>query len=160
MLAFALRLYRLSASGFWFDEAASYFIASKGLLGIVEYARQAPGEHPPLYYMLLSLWMSAAGASEFVLRFFSVFFGVLFVALFYRFLRHHFDERLARWTTVLSVPLPFLVDYSQEARMYTLVLCATVLALDAFLRWVRGERRAALWYGVFVLVALSIHYYA
>src|SRR5438105_15026748 len=93
-IAFLLRIYRLDASGFWFDETASYFIAAKGIPGILAYARQAPGEHPPAYYLLLSLWMNAAGALEFSLRYFSVWFGTLFVALFYRFTRRHFQPAL------------------------------------------------------------------
>jgi 4-amino-4-deoxy-L-arabinose transferase-like glycosyltransferase len=159
-LSFAMRVYRLDASGFWFDEAASYFIASKGVLNIVEYVRQAPGEHPPTYYLLLSLWMPLAGTSEFAIRFVSVWFGVLFVVLFYRFARHHFDTRLTLVATTLSAAFPFLVDYSQEARMYTLVLCPTILAMDYFLRWARDERHAAHKYLFFFCLAVSIHYYA
>lgn len=158
--AFALRLYHLTYSGFWFDEAASYFIASKGLVGIFEYVRLAPGEHPPIYYWLLYLWIAGAGASEFAMRFFSVWFGVLFIALFYRFARHHFAHPLPLIATMLAVPLPYLADYSQEARMYTLVLCFSVLAMDYFLRWARGERLAAIQYWLCLFVAMSTHYFA
>ncbi|TMC49103.1 MAG: phospholipid carrier-dependent glycosyltransferase, partial [Chloroflexi bacterium] len=98
--------------------------------------------------------------SEFALRFFSVWFGILFIALFYRFVRHHFDESFALLAATVSVPFPFLVIYSQEARMYSMVLCATVLAMDNFLRWVRGERHAARKHFLFLTFALGIHYYA
>ena len=84
--------------------------------------------------------MNVAGTSEFALRYFSVWFGMLFIPLFYRFARRHFDFRLALLATVLSVAMPFLVDYSQEARMYTLVMCLTVLSMDYFLRWAAGDR--------------------
>ncbi|MBI5876345.1 MAG: glycosyltransferase family 39 protein [Chloroflexi bacterium] len=158
--AFMLRLHWLYAAGFWFDEAASYYIAGKGLAGILDYARLSPGEHPPVYYWPFLLWMNAAGTTEFALRYFSLFFGVLFVPLFYRFARRHFDHRLALLATLLAVPMPFLVTYSQEARMYTLVMCLSVLAADYFLRWVRGDSRAAWLHFLFIALALSVHYYA
>jgi uncharacterized membrane protein len=160
VVAFILRFHYLYASGLWFDEAASYFIASKGLSGILDYARLAPGEHPPTYYWPLLLWMNAAGTTEFALRYFSVWFGMLFIPLFYRFARRHFDFRLALLATVLSVPMPFLVNYSQEARMYTMVMCLSVLAMDYFLRWAAGDRDAALKHFLFLLLATSVHYYA
>ena len=160
VVAFILRFHHLYGSGLWFDEAASYFIASKGLLGILDYARLAPGEHPPTYYWPLLMWMKAAGTSEFALRYFSVWFGMLFIPLFYRFARRHFDLRLALVATVLSVPMPFLVDYSQEARMYTLVMCLVVPSMDYYLRWAAGERRAAYKHFFFLMLAMSVHYYA
>ena len=158
--AFILRFHHLYGSGLWFDEAASYFIASKGLSGILDYARLAPGEHPPTYYWPLLLWMNVAGTSEFALRYFSVWFGMLFIPLFYRFVRRHFDFRLALLATILSVSMPFLVDYSQEARMYTMVMCLTVLSMDYFLRWAAGDRKAAYKHFLFLMLAMSVHYYA
>ena len=160
VVAFSLRFHHLYGSGLWFDEAASYFIASKGLSGILEYARLAPGEHPPTYYWPLLLWMNVAGTSEFALRYFSVWWGMLFIPLFYRFARRHFDFRLAFLATLLSVAMPFLVDYSQEARMYTMVMCLVVPSMDYFLRWAAGDRRAAYKHLLFLMLAMSVHYYA
>jgi hypothetical protein len=159
-VAFALRLYHVTASGLWFDEVASYLNASHGFAGILAIARSAPGENPPAYYWILYGWMQWAGSTEFALRFVSVWFGVLFVALFARFARHYLDFRLALLATLLSVPLPILVSFSQEARNYTLVLCPTILAMDYFLRWLRGEKGAALAHLLFILLAVGVHYYA
>ena len=91
---FLLRIHHIYVSGLWFDEVASYFIASKGWLGILDYARLAPGEHPPTFYWPFLFWMNVAGTSEFVLRYYSLWFGVLFLPLLYRFARRHFAPRL------------------------------------------------------------------
>jgi hypothetical protein len=44
--------------------------------------------------------------------------------------------------------------------MYTLVMCLALLAADYFLRWVDGDPRAAYKHFGFLLIALSVHYYA
>src|SRR4051812_12575662 len=83
-LAFALRLYRLGSVELWFDEAASFVVASKGYREIVDYVRQASAEHPPLYFFALHTWMKLAGSSEFALRYFSLILGVLLIAVLFR----------------------------------------------------------------------------
>ncbi len=81
MLAWGLWLYHLSASDLTFDEAATYYVAHRPLLDILRYLLHATREHPPLYYLLIHLWMRAAGAGEFSLRVFSVGAGMLLIAL-------------------------------------------------------------------------------
>jgi mannosyltransferase len=161
MLAgFFLRIYRLDAQGFWTDEAWSHLIASLDMPGILEYSRQ-PYQHPPVYYYLLSVWMRLAGDSEFSMRFLSLFFSVLTVPLAYWFARRWFSSALARWSIILAAVSPFTVIYAQEARMYIVVLCVGMLALDFFLRWVEWQsRRAAAVFFSLTLLSFSIHYYA
>ncbi len=161
--AFAVRVYQLDAHGLWYDEAFSYWIAAKDWSGILEFARAPKLEHPPVYYFLLHAWLLAAGSSEFSLRFFSLWWSVLAVAVLYRFTRRWFSPALARWSVVLAALSPFANVYAQEARMYTLVLCISLLALDYFLRWFhheRGERYAWAAYVLFTTLSISIHYYA
>src|SRR5437867_12871766 len=86
-LAFALRLYRLGSVELWFDEAASFAVASKGYREILDYVRQASAEHPPFYFFALHTWMKFAGSSEFALRFFSLGLGILLIAVLFRFVR-------------------------------------------------------------------------
>ncbi len=160
LLAFALRVYHLAAHGLWYDEAFSSWIVAKDWAGILEFARAPKLEHPPTYYFLLHAWQIFAGDSEFALRFFSVGFSVLCVALLFAFTRRWFGTTLARWTIFVAALSPFLIVYAQEARMYTLVLCVCLVALDQFLRWLAGDQRAWRWYLLFTLLSLTIHYYA
>ncbi len=160
LLAFALRVYRLGHQEFWFDEAATSFIASRSLAGVLEYVRGAPFEHPPLYYILLRLWLWGAGETGFAYRFLSAFFGVLLIPLTYRLGKALFGKRVGLLAGALAAWSPFLVDQSQEARMYTLLACLGVISVWCFWRILHG---GGWWHwAIFILAtlgALGTHYY-
>ena len=82
-LALSLRLFRLDFQSIWWDEGHSIFVASHNLAEIS--ALPAMDVHPPGYFALLHVWMKMAGSSEFALRYLSVIFSSLTVAVFWRF---------------------------------------------------------------------------
>lgn len=56
VLAAALRLYRIGASGLWSDEAYSVWVASKHSFLDIWYATKALDARPPLYKIDKILW--------------------------------------------------------------------------------------------------------
>jgi 4-amino-4-deoxy-L-arabinose transferase-like glycosyltransferase len=122
-LAFGLRVYRLDGPSLWYDEAFSIALARSGVWQPLE-------AHPPLFYLILRLWMALAGSSEFSARFLSVGVGVLTVALF-----GAAAARLGRspWAGLLGLALaatlPFWIWESREVRMYSALGMWTALAL-------------------------------
>jgi 4-amino-4-deoxy-L-arabinose transferase-like glycosyltransferase len=160
LLAFGLRMYDLGGREFWFDEALTANVSGLGWQGIVAHLRSAPFEHPPLYFLTLYPWQRLAGTSEFAFRFVSVLWGVLFVPLLYILLRRWARWRLALLAALLAVLSPFLVAYSQEARMYTMLPCLAVLALLAFETALERERQPAWWvvYLGLLLAGTATHY--
>lgn len=160
LIAFGLRIYGLAGQEFWFDEAASAFISSKGWGEILAYVRSQPFEHPPLYYLLLHLWGQVAGWSEFSLRFPSLLLGTLFIPLLYRFLGWLLGKEVAVLAAFLAAFSPFLIALSGEARMYSLVIVLGLLTLLAFLRALISDR--LLWWGLWsflTLAGIATHYY-
>jgi len=81
LLACVLRVYYLDAQSLWYDEGLSVHLAWLPLAETI--AQSAVTDHPPLHAVLLNLWMRVVGSSEFSVRFVSVFFGTLVVALTY-----------------------------------------------------------------------------
>lgn len=132
LVAFALRVYALGRQELSFDEVASFFIANRGPFQLLAYVRSAVREHPPLYYLLLSLWMPLAGRSEFAIRFLSVIIGTATVAVTYRTLKRVSHQWLALLSTLLLVASPFHIQTSRDARMYGLLVLWTVLSIRAF----------------------------
>jgi len=98
-LAFALRVWQLGAQSLWYDEAVSLFIARQAIPDLL--AHTAGDIHPPLYYALLHYWLAWTGASEFAAAYFSLFFGVLLVALGFRLARDAFGAHAGVLTAFL-----------------------------------------------------------
>lgn len=137
-VAFALRVYALSAQSLWNDEGTSVALAQLSLEAITNGA--ARDIHPPLYYYLLHFWMPVVGQSEFAVRFLSVVAGVLTVVFTFRIAYVFFDEEVAIFAAYLSAFSPFQVYYAQEARMYiwvTLWAAISVFAMTQMLRRVK-----------------------
>ena len=113
LLAVALRIYRLDAQSIWYDEGLSIQIARQDPAQAITLS--AMTDHPPLHTLLLGIWMRLAGESDFVVRYFSVFCGVLVVALTYT-LGKRYDERAGLIAAGLMAIAPLAVYYSQETR--------------------------------------------
>ncbi|NLE76358.1 MAG: hypothetical protein GX605_06355 [Chloroflexi bacterium] len=132
--AFALRLWGLGADSLWYDETVTLFIAQESLPRLL--AHTAGDIHPPLYYLLQHLWLAAAGNGEFAAAFFSLFWGVLLVALGARLALAVAGQReVAGLTALLLAFSPYGLWYSQEVRMYTLGASLGLLAALALWRW-------------------------
>ncbi len=141
VLAAALRLYLLAGQSFWADEGNSVVLAARSAKEIV--AAAAGDIHPPLYYLLLKVWSAVFGLDERGARSLSVLAGVLLVAVVYRLGSRLRSVRMGLLAAALAAVNPFLVYYSQEARMYMLLaLCAAASAL-ALTGWTQAVERAA-----------------
>jgi len=133
-LAFGLRAIGLDAQSLWRDEVDAIRFASRSLVDLVQ-TFSAPGQNGPLYYLLLRPWLEVAGQSEFALRFFSLFFGVLSVPLTYRLARRFFPNlpSLALVAAFLAATSPYLAWYGQEGKMYALVVFLVSLSMERYL---------------------------
>ncbi len=159
LLAFLLRLYRLDHQSLWYDEGFSVYLARMSLSEIT--ARTASDIHPPLYYHLLHLWLGPFGDSEFVLRFFSLLFGLLTVPLIYALGRRLLGMASGLLAALLLAISPLYLWYSQEARMYTLVTFLCLLSSYLLLRALE-EKVGLLWGGYILVNVLAVysHFYA
>ncbi len=118
--------------GFWIDEGLSVGIADRPLLEIPGVLRQDGS--PPLYYMLLNVWIALAGRTEEATHTLSLLFAALAVPAAFWAGTVAFGRR-AGWIAALLVALnPFLTQYAQETRMYSLVVLLGLLTCGAFAR--------------------------
>lgn len=168
LVGFALRLHRLGADSLWYDETVSALLASKSLGAM--WAHTARDIHPPLYYALLHFWISLASSSDFILAFFSLWFGVALVALAAHLGLRAYGPRVGLLAAFLAAIQPLGVWYSQEVRMYTLGSFWLVLALIVVWRYLIRPRTGlliayavlgglslwTLYYSAFALAALNL----
>lgn len=157
IVAFALRVFRLDASGLGYDElfslAAGTLPYPDWMLAVLE-----DRVHPPGYYFLGQFWYGI-GRAEFSVRYLSVCFGVLAIPVIYRLGEASVDERVGLIAAALLTVSPFHIYYSQEARMYSLVAFLALGANYFFIRLLeRGKARNALGYVVLTTGGLYTHY--
>ncbi|MGQ9666196.1 MAG: glycosyltransferase family 39 protein, partial [Anaerolineae bacterium] len=92
VLAGALRFWAIGTESLWLDVATSLVVADNSPAAIVSLT--AEDIHPPLYYLLLHLWL-VFGRSETALRSFSAVVGLLSVIALYSMGRELVGERPA-----------------------------------------------------------------
>jgi len=113
-------------SDLWLDEALTVNIARLPL-GEIPAALRVDGA-PPLYYVLLHLWMRAFGESDAAVRALPALLGVLALPLAYVAGRRIGGPESARAHRVGLIALllvaasPYAIRYSSENRMYILVV--------------------------------------
>ncbi len=148
--AFVLRLYRLGALSFWYDEGYSLLLARFSLWDAARWT--ARDIVPPFYYHLLHFWLRWVGeAGEFGARLLSVYVGMLALSLGYQVGRRLFGRSAGLLTLLLMVFSPLYLRHAQDARMYMLLTMAALAAIWALTGILfGGARRFPLigWWGV------------
>jgi mannosyltransferase len=164
-LAFLLRIWALDAKGLAYDEAATALMARATPTAIIHFHWVAAFEHPPFWQLLMYEWSRLAGQSEFALRFLAALAGVVQIPLVWQLARR-VETSDWRWATEGPAPVslqspvsslspsaallvalsPVLVLYSQEARMYSIVVALGLASLWSTERLIRKPTvwRAAL----------------
>ncbi len=157
--AAVLRFASIGAKSFWFDEAYSATLASHSLREIVALA--ASGEpHPPLYYLLLSLWGRALGPGDAALRALGAVASIVTVAGTYWVGRRLGGPLIGAVAAFLTAVAPFQIRAAQEARMYPLLGLLTLLSWGALLAAVEGRRWGWVAYVAATVASLYTHYFA
>ncbi len=151
----------VTRSSLWLDEALSVNIASAPLGQLVELLKH--DGHPPFYYVVLHGWMGVFGSGDISVRGLSALFGLLTLPLVWIIGRRKGGATLG-WIAVAVVAIsPFAVRYSNEARMYSLVIFLVTLGwllIDDVID--RGKATTSRFLGIFVVggVLLYTHYWS
>lgn len=155
-----VRLWRLTAASLDGDEMCSLVLVRypwHDLLG----ATVKEATHPPLFYVLLKLWISLGGESLLWLRLLPMAISVLSLVPFFWLCRLLELRPVARnLALVVAAVHPYEIFYAQQLRMYSLLmLCAliSVCCLENYLR--RPSFRNLALLSVANLAMIYTHYY-
>lgn len=132
-LAFTLRIGNITGESLWRDEVDSIRFAFASFDELLRNLSRH-GFNGPLYELLVRAWLTLAGVNDFALRYLSLIFGVLQVALIYNFSRRLFGSLAALIAALTATLAPVLIWYSGEGKMYTLQPTLLLLALYAMHR--------------------------
>ncbi|PKK38443.1 hypothetical protein BWI96_01325 [Siphonobacter sp. SORGH_AS_0500] len=187
LLAFGLRVYTLGDYSLFFDEKSTLLVSQgvpleganqpelhqkyftpqdfwrpKHMADYYEAINRSDIGNSPAYYVLFHAWVALFGMSDFSVRFLSVIFSVLIVALGFRFTQKHLkSDKLALSVALVLAIEPFFIAYSHQARNYSMTFFFTLLLTDVFLDIVRSPNPVHwtkfLWYGVLAWLVWFCH---
>jgi hypothetical protein len=140
----------------WMDEGIAVGIAQHPLAQIPELLRLDGS--PPLYYVLLHLWMGVAGTSDAAVHWLSVVIATLCVPAAWWAGGAVGGWRTAAVLAALVACCAYLTSHAREARMYPLVVLLGLVLVGCFVRaFVHGRRGYAAAFGVTLALLLYAH---
>lgn len=152
-----LRLWQLGQRDFWYDEAYTGIVVRQSFAGIIQELVQ--DVHPPVYFFITHLLAWPFHYSVIGIRLVSVLAGVIAIGFTYLIGRDLFSKRAGLWAAFFTAILPFAIQFSQEARMYTLCTCFLLAATWFFIHALRTDRlRWCLLWGASLGLAFLTHY--
>jgi uncharacterized membrane protein len=159
-LASILRLRDLAYRDFWYDEAFTGVAVKENFNNMIQMIIN--DVHPPLYYAFLKVFASFFNYSVFGIRLFSAIFGVLAVWAAYLFAKELYNKRAGFFAGLITAIAPFAIQYSQEARMYTMLSFFLLISAYFFLKALKTDppqqTKDYLFGGIFLGLACLTHY--
>ena len=147
---------RALGEALWMDEGLSIGIASQPLFDIPGVLRLDGS--PPLYYMLLSIWMDLFGSGPAETQGLSVAIALLAVPGGLWAGWSLFGPRAGYICAALFAFNGFLTAYAQETRMYALMITLSLLVTASYLHvFVFGRRQYLPAFAVFLALMLYTH---
>jgi 4-amino-4-deoxy-L-arabinose transferase-like glycosyltransferase len=134
VIFFGLRFWKITSFSIWGGEAFTMIGIKQDWSGMFAYVI-ADIVHPPLFYILLKLWVTLGGESLLWLKLFPGLSSIALIVPFYLLCR----ELGFKWTEMslalfLAAVNGYLIHYAQELRMYSLF---TFLAMCSFWLFIR-----------------------
>lgn len=157
ILASVLRFKNLAKRDFWYDEAFTGITVKESFWGMIEMT--VNDVHPPLYYIFLKGLAYFFNYSVFGIRLFSAIVGVFCVWAVYILSKEILNKKVALYASFITAISPFAIQYSQEARMYTLLSFFILMATYFFVRAIKNDKWSYYFvWGIFVGLAALTHY--
>ncbi len=159
LLGTVLRFVTITKSSIWHDEGFSIMLARQPLVQIWQLT--ARDVHPPGYYAILHVWIRFFGESVFAIRSISAIAGIGIMIIGYLLIKRIAGGRAALLSLLFLALAPFLIRYSQEARMYGLLGLLMIGAVYAIIRILEQPHKAKWYvvYGLCVAAGLYTHYF-
>jgi uncharacterized membrane protein len=129
----------------------------RNLFDTIKVLGEETPEHPPLYFMLLHIWVFFFGGSVIAYRSFSALISLLILpAIYWLCLELFNSRRVGYFGVIIAAVSPFFVAYAQEAREYSLWTVAILISSQALLRAMRLNTQKS--WGIYA-IALIFSFY-
>jgi len=163
LFGFTLRFYNISFDNLWYDEIISFWVASPKnsyveSFNIHNYIEIAPYT----YHFILKLFFKLFGYEVYIGRYVSAIFGVLSILSISHIVITLKYKRAYLFSLFLISFNIFLISYSQEMRVYSILLFFVSLSFIFFLKIFNQEENYVnyICFIIFSLVAITLHPFA
>jgi hypothetical protein len=99
-----------------------------------------PGGMGILYHLLLAGFQEFMGSTVYTVRLFSLFTGLLAIAMTYRVGREMFSQQVGFYAALVMGTSAFFIDYLHEARAYTLLAFFALVVVYSYYRLLHHTR--------------------
>jgi len=157
VIAALIRFTGLTKRDFWYDEAFTGIAVKESWQGM--FSMITNDVHPPLYYATLKIFASFFNYSVVGIRIYSAIFGVLAIWALYLFTKELFNKKAAIFAAILATVSPIAIQYSQEARMYSMLVALVLFAAYFLVRALKtNQQKYYILWGLFVGLSALTHY--
>ncbi|MFK5955367.1 MAG: glycosyltransferase family 39 protein [Planctomycetota bacterium] len=153
IFALVLRFWGLGERSFWVDEIFTLDVIAPSWGGLMQ--RAAALNDAPLFYLLVRPFHLLFGG-EFGLRIFSVLCGTATIPLVYQLGKIIFSSKVGRLAALFLAISPFHLWFSQEARLYSLLILLWTGSTLVFLQLKENENPGR-WIIYTVLLTLCLY---
>jgi len=153
-LGASLRFHGLGEQCYFHDEIFELHVAQRSIPYIINAISAAP-VHSPLNQIINHFFL-LLGHTEFVLRLSAAIWGVLGIWIIYLAGRQFFNRRAGLFAAFLLAISSFHIRYSQEGRMYALLVLAGLLSQYFFWRALKDEKPRS-WIGYILATTLALY---
>ena len=157
-----LRLYHITTYSLWGGDTFTVIGSKQDWGGMFSYVI-ADIVHPPLIYILLKLWIGLGGESVLWLRLLPDLFGIAMVIPFFLLCSELNLKPAETYLALLLVSVNgYLIHYSQELRMYSMLAFWSLCSFWLFIRYFKSSgtgSKGLIALTIINLLAIYSHYY-
>jgi len=113
--------------------------------------------NPPLFYLFAHISMLVFGESATAIRIPSLLFGVLLIPSMYLIGKEYRDTLFGLMMAGFTTVFYNVCFYAKYGRSYAMALVWISLSFYFFMRLMKGDKRAGMWFGLFALLSVWTH---
>ncbi|MBP9827075.1 glycosyltransferase family 39 protein [Candidatus Saccharibacteria bacterium] len=153
------RFATITKASIWHDEGFTMMLIGRSPADI--WLGSGRDVHPPLYYELLHFWTNLFGRSELAARSMSAVAGLATLFIGYLLIKRYFSKTTGYIALLILAIAPFLVRYSQEARMYGVLGLFLIAGTYSLLRAIEDQKSKKWWiiYATCMAAGMYTHYF-
>jgi uncharacterized membrane protein len=156
------RLWQLTSFGLFGDETFTINVATSSWSELIDKVR-ADIVHPPLFYILLKVWILIGGRSEFWVKLLPCLTSIAAIIPFYLLCREiRMKPAAINLALAIMAVNAYLVYHAQDLRMYSLVMMLTLASMWLFASFFNSDRASLKLQGSLLatnLLLVYTHYY-